>query len=327
MSLIHSIPILIGLTGSVLFWRDGAVSYNFYSNQFPFDATCFTSQQEVDGSGSSKRDNYISGQAAAGTPLLISHRSSHPAYAEYEGDGRLDPPSVPISVMTAQSSRISKRVPFLPGNLFCPTVGTSITGTDVGSDCFCYSDATEFDPDPDDDDDGPLVSSKRSSISDNATFSDGPFHVLNVAKMISCKGRTIAIPPYQNTPIIAYYDLENPGSLDPTMGSWVPSVPVDLGNKQNGIPYLTLPQGEGPKTIYAREHPYEASMGTEFCSYSSPVLKGLSQLPYFLIFWSFKRISGGTQREITSFVLGLTRILEGLLSTTHPLGAEDLFSQ
>jgi hypothetical protein len=318
---------LIGLTGSVLFWRDGAVSDNFYSNQFPFEATCFTSQQEVDGSGSSKRGNYISGQAATGTPLQISHRSSHSAYAEYEGDGWVDPPSVPISVMTAQSSRISKRVPFLPGNLFCPTVGTSITGTDAGSDCFCYSDATEFDPDPDDDSDGPLVSSKRSSISDNATFSDGQFHVLDSAKMFRCNGRTIAIPAYQSTPIIAYYDLDNPASLDPTMGSWVPSVPVDLGNKQNGIPYLTLPQGRGTKTIYAREHPYETSMGAEFCSYNSPVLKGISQLAYFLIFWSFKRISGRTQREITSFVLGSTTILEGLLSTTPPLGTENLFSQ
>ena len=60
------------------------------------------------------------------------------------------------------------------------------------------------------------------------------------------------------SPIFAYYDLENPTTLDPTFGSWVPKVPVDLGTNANGNPSLAHP---GSRAVYSREHPYEAQMG------------------------------------------------------------------
>ncbi|KAJ7140504.1 hypothetical protein C8R43DRAFT_892711, partial [Mycena crocata] len=186
-----------GLTGSVLFWRDNAVSYNFYSKQFPFGGGCFTSADQASGSGNSRRDGLISGNATRGSPLGISHRSDHPAYAVYE-----EPRSIP-------------------------------------------------------------------DLNENATFSSDPFHILETADLASCSNPKIGIPipDYDKTPIISYYDLENPASLDPTMGSWSPTVPVNLGNTKNGEPYLSLPSGKGAKTVYAREHPYEASMSSLFVDY------------------------------------------------------------
>lgn len=63
------------------------------------------------------------------------------------------------------------------------------------------------------------------------------------------------------SPIFAYYDLENPTTLDPTFGSWVPKVPVNLGTNANGAPSLAHP---GSRPVYSREHPYEAQMGKVF---------------------------------------------------------------
>ncbi|CAK5268570.1 unnamed protein product [Mycena citricolor] len=259
-----------GLTGSVLFWRNNAVSYNFYSNQFPFGGQCFNSANEA--TGSSRRElEPMTGSGSSGGPVDIDHRSPYPAYAAYEeGDKRewLDDPVVP-------RRQLSKRggVPFLPGNLFCPAVGTSIASSDDGSDCLCYSDA------PDGDDEDGSYTYPRRSIS-NMTEVDldtlaevfgfgpnSPFHVLDVAKLTSCTGKSVSIPSYDNTPIISYYDLENPASLDPTMGSWSPAVPINLGLNANNEPYLSLPSGKGNKVIYAREHPYEESMSALFIDY------------------------------------------------------------
>ncbi|KAJ6538818.1 hypothetical protein DFH09DRAFT_1249584 [Mycena vulgaris] len=49
----------------------------------------------------------------------------------------------------------------------------------------------------------------------------------------------IPIPAYDRTPIIAYYDLADPNSLDPSFGSWSPRVPINLGLNDDGDPYLT----------------------------------------------------------------------------------------
>ncbi|KAJ7502451.1 hypothetical protein B0H11DRAFT_1712411, partial [Mycena galericulata] len=196
-----------GMTGSVLFWRDNAISYNFYSQQFPFGGGCFNSMEQASGSGTSKRNSLISGKATAGSPLSISHRSPQPAYAVYESDteGWVDPPVLPISVTKPASSRISKR--------------------------------------------------------------EDPFQILESASLRSCSNIAIPIPDYDTTPIISYYDLEDPASLSPAMGSWSPTVPVNLGNTQNGEPYLSLPSGGGNKVVYAREHPYEVSMSSLFIDY------------------------------------------------------------
>ena len=63
------------------------------------------------------------------------------------------------------------------------------------------------------------------------------------------------------SPISAYFDLENPASLDPTFGSWDPKVPVDLGINADGSQSLAHP---GTRPVYGREHPYEVHMGKVF---------------------------------------------------------------
>src|SRR5687768_348117 len=89
--------------------------------------------------------------------------------------------------------------------------------------------------------------------------------------MVRCSGRhralhrTDIIP----SPISAYYDLENPAQLDPTFGSYVPKVPVDLGRNQDGSQSLAHP---GTKPVYSREHPYEAQMG----NYQTPWCDGIT---------------------------------------------------
>ncbi|KAF7316287.1 Chitin-binding type-1 domain-containing protein [Mycena indigotica] len=258
-----------GLTGSVLFWRDNAISYQFYSTQFPFGGKCFGSQQQA--SGSSKRDGLITGQGETGSALKLSHRSPYPVYAVYEteAEGWVAPPTLPVA--SNLTERLEKRggVPFLPGNLFCPDAGTDITGTDAGSDCYCYSDAGN------DPINNALITAKRSVAIDqelvlngpkNTSFIDG-LKVLRSVSLESCSSISIPIPGYDKTPIISYYDLDNPAALNPTMGSWSPQVPVNLGNKKNGEPYLTIPSGGGNKNIYAREHPYEESMVALFIDF------------------------------------------------------------
>ncbi|KAJ7807344.1 hypothetical protein B0H14DRAFT_3091266 [Mycena olivaceomarginata] len=250
----------VGLTGSVLFWRDNAVSYNFYSKQFPFGGGVCLSLPSI----------CIRGSNTTGSPLTIHHRSPYPAYAAYEEptQGWIEPPALPVRVENPEPSKISKRgVPFLPGNLFCPEVGTDIVSSDDASDCICYSDAEDNDPE------GASISSRSilepefASNFDNTTFSSSPFHVLREAQLQRCPNLEVPIPAYDNTPIISYYDLHDPASLNPTVSSWSPTVPVNLGTTNHGEPYLSVPSGRGHKTVYAREHPYEASMSSLFIDY------------------------------------------------------------
>ncbi|KAK6987473.1 chitin-binding type-1 domain-containing protein [Favolaschia claudopus] len=261
-----------GLTGSVLFWRDNTVSHSFYSEQFPFGGGCFNSADQASGSGNSRRGDTFSSKNATGSPLAISHRSPYSAYTAYENVTQkwITPPTLPIEVRP-ELSRISKRgVPFLPGNLFCPDVGSKIVSSDDASDCMFYSDADDNDPE------GPSILSRSvlkpeiESDFDNTT-SSGPFHVFasrasREAGMWRCKDLDVPIPVYGDTPIIAYYDLANPASLDPTVIDHIP-VPVNLGRMPNGERYLSVPKGHGNTIIYAREHPYEASMASVFIDY------------------------------------------------------------
>ncbi|KAJ7062148.1 glycosyl hydrolases family 18-domain-containing protein [Mycena amicta] len=244
----YGVNLNAGLTGSVLFWRDNAITYPFYTNQFPFGGKCFTSQPE--GSGSERRDQILSDRSDSNSTLPISHRSPYPAYSAYETatNDWATPPSLPVDVA---NSTLAKRdgVPFLPGNLFCPATGTDITSDATGGDCVCYSDA-DIDPISNE-----FIVAKREEVSErdlNSTFGDNPFKILRSVKLQQC-AINIQMPGYDSTPIVAYYDLDNPGILDPTFESYVPSVPVNLGTKTgaNGLPYLSIPSGNGNKNIYA----------------------------------------------------------------------------
>lgn len=145
-------------------------------------------------------------------------------------------------------------VPFLPGNLFCPEAGNDITSSENGTDCTCYDDYEANDPF------GTGVLTRRN-LFENDTIS-GPLRVLATdSNLRTCPFISIPIPAYQNTPIVAYYDLANPTTLNPVYGPYTPTVPVNLGANNAGRPYMVI---EGNKVVYAREHPYEVSMGMYF---------------------------------------------------------------
>lgn len=256
-----------GLTGSLLFWENNAISTTFYQNQFPFGGACFKSMTEapIDGTGSSTKREIgsldavhqsqelpFSDSAYQGTPLAFEKDSLHTVH-------HIAPSILKSSAPLVEepTSGIMKRdaVPFLPGNLFCPEAGDDITSSLNGTDCTFYDDDEANDPF------GTGVLSRRAVFDDEDTLSI-PFRELaSDSTLRTCSNITIPIPSYQNTPIIAYYDLANPATLDPTFGPWTHAVPVNLGANPTGRPYMVI---EGNKVVYAREHPYEVSMGKYF---------------------------------------------------------------
>lgn len=178
-----------GLTGSLLWWRDNAISTPFYANKFNFGGQCFSSVTEVDsGSGSSKRDeSYIRHSKRSGPAISIPRHSKSVAYSALESaDGEV---TNIRSVDREQTLNPRAGVPFLPGNLFCPEVDTSIQGTTNGSDCIIYDDA---------DDGVELGNLKRSlDFGDYLNSSNTPFKQLDRAPvLLSCPGVSISIPDY-----------------------------------------------------------------------------------------------------------------------------------
>ncbi|PPR04933.1 hypothetical protein CVT24_007314 [Panaeolus cyanescens] len=259
-----------GLTGSLLWWRDNAVSTSFYANKFNFGGHCFSSVTEVDDSASvTKREELHYAEhwhsLSSGPPIPILHRSESVAYTALESaNGSISN----IYHVPHRERSLNPRagVPFLPGNLFCPQDNTGIQGTTDGSDCLFYDDANA---------DFNMGLLTRRSLEFNAESylgstgnnSDSTLHFKQLDRnpvLTTCPGVTINVPDYNQCPISAYYDLENPTTLDPTFGSWVPKVPVDLGTNADGTQSLAHP---GSTAIYSREHPYEAQMAATFIDF------------------------------------------------------------
>jgi hypothetical protein len=178
-----------GLTGSLLWWRDNAVSQSFYDNKFNFGGQCFSSVTEVDdsGSGNSRRDeSYIKHSESSGPAISIPRHSKSVAYSALESDGEV---TNIRGIDREQTLNPRAGVPFLPGNLFCPEVTTSIQGTTAGSDCIIYDDA---------DDDVDLGNLKRSlELDSGVNSSNTPFKQLDRAPvLVTCPGVSISIPDY-----------------------------------------------------------------------------------------------------------------------------------
>ena len=176
-----------GLTGSLLWWRDNAVSQSFYANKFNFGGKCFTSVTEVDGSGNARRDeSYFQHSESSGPAISIPRHSTSVAYSALESaDGEV----TNIRGVDREQSLNPRGVPFLPGNLFCPEVTTSIQGTTAGSDCIIYDDA---------DANVDLGNLRRSLESDFATVANSSnFKQLDRAPVLTtCPGISISIPNY-----------------------------------------------------------------------------------------------------------------------------------
>ena len=186
----YGVSINGGLTGSLLWWRDHAISTPFYANKFNFGGQCFSSVTEVDsGSGNSRRDgSYIQHTESSGPAFAIPRHSKTVAYSALESaDGEV------INIRSVdQEQTLNPRagVPFLPGNLFCPEVTTSIQGTTAGSDCIIYDDA---------DAGVDLGNLKRSlDFGDYSTVvNSSNFKQLDRSPVLTtCPGVSISIPSY-----------------------------------------------------------------------------------------------------------------------------------
>jgi hypothetical protein len=180
-----------GLTGSLLWWRDNAVSEPFYANKFNFGGQCFSSVTEV--SGNSRRDeSYIKHSESSGHPISIPRHSKSVAYSALESaNGEV---TNIRGVDRGQTLNPRAGVPFLPGNLFCPEVTTSIQGTTNGSDCIIYDDVG---------DNSALINLKRSLELDFGDYltvvnsSNTPLKQLDRAPVLAtCPGVSISIPNY-----------------------------------------------------------------------------------------------------------------------------------
>ncbi|EPS92980.1 hypothetical protein FOMPIDRAFT_1056393 [Fomitopsis schrenkii] len=275
-----------GLKGAVVFWHD-QWDHVFYQNSFYFGGACYNSLSD-----SSRREDLFynaSGAAATGRTLPMQHESPRAFYSKWErtqdvsDDAQvMKHPDLPSDLLDGQvisdgPSSIGKRdtIPYLPGSLFCPVETSDLDQTtSSGEDCICYSDAN-MDPTnqlidvlarsylvPDD---LGVAFANSSSPSTRGTFANGtvsqgpPQILVEKAPLRTCPAISVRIPDYSKTNIIAYYDHDDPGTLDPTVSSYT-QLPLNLGGKlvtQNGQP------------VYAREHVYEQSLSSLFIDYLS----------------------------------------------------------
>ena len=212
--------------------------------EFPFGGSCFSSVDQS-ATGNSKRDeDHLSysykavGTAGHGVAINTRHALDSPAYVAYEhpSKSRLQGVQTPTSaVITSgnETSVLRKRagVPFLPGNLFCPAVGSGILDTPSGSKtCQIYASLESGNTGQtadalnrrDEDINGMPLATERDNITvlnGRANFPDG-FHpfILAESTLKVCPQIDIPIAAYTNAQVQAYYDLANPGELDAEYG-------------------------------------------------------------------------------------------------------------
>ncbi|KAF9465227.1 hypothetical protein BDZ94DRAFT_1307367 [Collybia nuda] len=275
----YGVNLNIGLTGSVLFWESNPQSYNVYNADFDFADKCFTSFTEPHTSENTLKrsetgyhDKQIkyAGHVVARTTAL---HSPEPAYIEhksvtsrstYRRDLEMPLNSWSIKDHPKNLSKLEKRggVPFLPGNIGCPTINDQINDGLKGKDCSIYSnDPTDLDPNQLAD----RVARRAQQATPHLTnSSQSHFHDFVEGSQVSSCNVQIPIPAYQNTPVTAYYDLASPGTLSPAFKDYTPVPPVSLGTTAKGQPRLTTAKGA---PVYAREHVYEESLAGLFVDY------------------------------------------------------------
>lgn len=155
----------VGFTGSVLFWNTSPLSQNLYSADYTFGGGCFSSVTEPSGSGGTLKraeggyDYQMVSRAGQGVHSALTHQSREPAYVErktllsssvYQSEIAAPLTSWSVKNQSTSNSHLEKRggVPFLPGNIFCPTTNDQISNDAEGTDCSIYSnDPTDLDPD------------------------------------------------------------------------------------------------------------------------------------------------------------------------------------
>ena len=199
--------------------------------------------------GNSKRDEdhpYYSyeavGTAGHGVTIDTRHALDSPAYVAYEhtsSKARLGGVQIPTSAVVTSANETSvhyKRagVPFLPGNLFCPAVGSDILDTPSGSKtCQIYASlesgntgqtADALNRRDEDIIDEPLATERDIPVlNGRANFTTDGFHpfilaesTLKVCGSAQDPAGQIKIPiaGYTKTQVQTYFDLAHPGELD-----------------------------------------------------------------------------------------------------------------
>jgi hypothetical protein len=203
--------------------------------------------------GNSKRDenhphySYEAvGTAGHGVTIDTRHALDSPAYVAYEHTSSKSRPrgvQIPTSAVITSANETSvhhKRagVPFLPGNLFCPAVGSDILDTPSGSKtCQIYASlesgntgqtADALNRRDEDINDIPLATERDNIpvLNGRANFMDG-FHpfILAESTLKVCGSAedpasqiNIPIAAYTKTQVQAYFDLAHPGELDAEYG-------------------------------------------------------------------------------------------------------------
>ncbi|KZT42303.1 hypothetical protein SISSUDRAFT_1058666 [Sistotremastrum suecicum HHB10207 ss-3] len=252
------VSLVAGLQGSLAYWETGALSWPLYSNQIniPANGWCWGSQSERDLMKriSNMTDFSPFPHSMLGISEVIPEIPDQPVAQIVEkvnGVSRVIYPETISSIADHGhgSSTLDKRgkVPFLPGNLFCPN-----TGKNVGLN------NTDYDPYSDLDDVTLEDAYMRRDLPDDSLIANltdiaeslagpssklvSPVSLRTVASAV-CPKIKITLPNYDSTTVLGYWDLANPGSFD------------------NKVALYTGPVTGGK---YAREHVYEAQMLTAF---------------------------------------------------------------
>lgn len=241
------------------------------------------------------------GRAGQGVELDTKHAVDTAAYVALEhrpstldkpSTKAMQPPSiwrssfdsfddlVAVQAVSSNHSGFLERraIPFLDGYLVCPTVDDEITNTPNGTqDCRCYSDnnvdavaatgqiADIFARNEPFANKTGYDSSELHSRLDvfNSSFSKPKVLASGQATLRTCSSYSMDMSGYANTQPVTFFDLDNPGILDPTFGTYNP-FPPNLANPDNpGGPPVIVSQETGG-AIYAREHVYEVSMASLF---------------------------------------------------------------
>ncbi|KAG6818290.1 hypothetical protein H0H93_006247, partial [Arthromyces matolae] len=247
---------------------------------FPFGGSCFSSVAQP---ANSKRDEEYryeaQGTAGLGVTIDTRHALDSPAYVAYEHTASKSRPrgvQIPISEATSSTAAtgLHKRgggVPYLPGNLFCPAVGSEILNTPSGSrTCQIYATLSSNTGQTAD-----ALNRRDEDIEalEFSTFnrSSEGFHpkILAESTLKVCPGFTIPIADYSKVQVQTYFDLANPGDLDPTysrskLPSYLRCTQINTGTTKGGAPALSQANSAA---IYAREHVYEQSMSALFVDY------------------------------------------------------------
>lgn len=161
------------------------------------------------------------GTGSHGDTIDTRHVLDSPAYVAYEHTSPKSRPQgvqFPTSAVVISENETSvhhKRagVPFLPGNLFCPAIGSDILDSAGTKICQIYASLNLEGGDTDQIVD--VLSRREEDINvPLVTESEDTFSPFEISTMKTCPKKTVPIPGFSNTQVQAYFDLAFPHQLN-----------------------------------------------------------------------------------------------------------------